>query len=154
MKLIKTGVTRWVFLTQKYAIKLPRPDYGWRLFVEGIRANLNEQEFYNIAKIPDNQLSKALPHICPILWVSWGSWIIIMPRCEPLIIGLVKFETRTGDIRHQLLSNSARECFLVMEKLVGDHKDDNYGIYNGKVVMLDYGSTNIDLYEGQKEVIY
>lgn len=136
MKIIKTGVTRWVILTRKYAIKVPRPDYGWRLFIEGVRANLNEREFYQIAQIPDNELTKALPYICPILWASWGAWIVVMPRCKPL------------------LPETARECFLMMEKLVGDHKDDNYGVFNGKVVMFDYGSTNIDYFEGQKEVIY
>lgn len=138
MKLIKTGITRLVILTKRYAIKFPRFDYGWRLFIEGIRANLNEREFYEIANIPDNQLTKALPHICPILWSSWGAWIIVMPRCSPLILTDIK----------------TRDVFLVLEKLVGDHKDDNYGILNGKVVMFDYGSTNIDYFENQKEVIY
>lgn len=124
---IKTGITRIVILTDKYAIKFPRVDYGWRLFIEGIRANLNEREFYDIARIPENELTKALPHICPILWASLGAWIIVMPKCDPLLFDDLK----------------TREAFLVLEKLVGDHKDDNYGILDGKVVMFDYGSTRI-----------
>lgn len=127
MRLIKKGVTRWVLLTEKYAIKFPRFDYGWRLFIEGIRANLNEREFYEIANIPDNELTKALPYICPIHFASWGAWIIVMPRCKPLTHGPLSDEL-------------AREAFLVLEKLVGDHKDDNYGVHNGNIVMFDYGA--------------
>lgn len=145
MVLKKNGITRLVILTKKYAIKFPRFDYGWRLFIEGIRANLNEREFWKIANIPDNELTKALSHICPILWCSWGAWLLIMPRVEPL---------SELDLPEQDGLYQTREAFLVLERLVGDHKDDNYGIYNGRVVMFDYGCTNIDYFENQKEIIY
>lgn len=134
MKLSRRGITRLVILTKKYAIKFPRFDFGWRLFIEGIRANLNEREFWMIANIPGNELhDRALPHICPIIWSSPMAWIIVMPRCEN--VGLFG-------------------CPTQLVGLVGDLKSDNCGWYDGRVVMFDYGSTNIDKFENQQKVIY
>ena len=70
------GTTRAVFLTKKYAIKVPQFKYGWELFLRGLLANMQEVEF-NTMK--DERL-------CPIKFHIRGGWLIVMPRCTPISI--------------------------------------------------------------------
>ncbi len=42
---VTTGVTRTVFLCGRLAFKLPCMRYGWRLFLQGLLANMQEREF-------------------------------------------------------------------------------------------------------------
>lgn len=144
MKVCTNGITRIVFLTRRHAIKIPRLNYGWRLFIDGIRANLNEVELWRIAQVPGNQVTRVRRYLCPIVWSSWGGWIVVMKRAEPIVM-----------TTHASYQNFAiRRAFLEMEKIVGDHKDDNYGTIDGEPVMVDYGSANIDIFEGQRSPTY
>lgn len=124
MKVIKTGITRTVILTKSYAIKFPFPrkGYGWLNFVKGIIANINERDIWNLTKIEDCYfIQDAKPFLCPIIWSSWGAWIIVMPRCVPLKNG------------------TEYRVIPELRDICGDHKIDNYGLFNGNLVCLDYG---------------
>lgn len=108
MKIIQTGITRVVFLTKNYAIKVPRWHYGWANFIAGIYSNLSETQCWKATKSE---------HLCPILF-SFGGFIVIMPR-----IKICKTESEITSIPNE-------------EGI--DRKPDNYGYYFNKVVCVDY----------------
>lgn len=124
MKLITTGVTRIVLLTNRYAIKFPKP-FKWRHFLEGFLANMNEKLLWQIAQIPDTKQFKVKEYFCPILWCSWGGWILIMPRLEKL--------SNSDQLQFEEISEKLKE-------ICGDHKMQNYGKLGTKIMILDYAN--------------
>jgi len=105
-----------VILTRKYAIKIPRFDYGWAQGLRGLLANMQEVEFSSLN-------NKA----CPVLFHIFGGWLLVMPRCEPL---------------------SDNDWNMIKSTCVGDwlpipveyRKRDSFGILDGRIVAVDYGS--------------
>jgi len=126
MRLITHGITRLVILTDKYAIKIPKPRV-WNHFLRGLLASMEERLIWEIACIDDkvnNHLWDCKEHLCPVVWCSWGGWILVMKRAE------------------ELDPDEHWEKIQVLEKLCGDHKRDNYGKIDGKLVMFDYGESS------------
>jgi len=121
MKLITHGITRIVILTDKYAIKFPKPCV-WRHFLRGLLCSMEERLIWEIACIEDSLLADCKEHLCPVVWCSWGGWIIVMRKCEPAPDDWKKID--------------------LLDKLCGDHKIDNYGVLDGKLVMFDYGESS------------
>lgn len=120
MKLVTIGVTRLVILTKNHAIKIPKPKI-WNHFLRGLLANMEENLIWQIANIKDSVLADHKQYLCPVIWCSWGGWILIMKRADEL---------------------QPTEIFEPIEKLkvlCGDHKPANYGKIDGKLVILDYG---------------
>jgi len=118
--LIKTGITRYVILTKKYAIKFPNPSYSMKYWLKGWIANIMEKdiwEAFNSEGI-DNQEIKYL--ICPVLKQYLWGFISVMPKCEPITIDEFPEESKLTGV-----------C--------GDYKLDNYGKYKGRIVCFDYG---------------
>ncbi len=119
MKLNNNGATRLVFLTENYAIKVPRcfikPNnsfYGKVIgFLEGWVANRYEYKWSN-ANIHD--------FLCKVEYSFLFSIIIIMKRATPL----------------------SDDEFKTQEKLnFGyEHKQDSYGKIKNKLVIIDYGN--------------
>lgn len=118
----RKGSTRIVFLIKKHAIKIPNFLDGWTLFLKGLLANIQESNTWEWWRIPNSELFERSELLCPIIWRSWGGWIVVMKRADPIT------------------NQDTRPVFLQLEYFIKDHKDDNYGIINGKVVMIDYGS--------------
>lgn len=118
MKINNRGVTRHVILTQKYAIKIPRLNYGWKLFLRGLQGNMQEDEF---SEIRDKRL-------CPVLWSIPGGWLIVMPKCTPIC----DYDFINLDINHFWNNESF--------KVPVEHKQDSFGYYNKEIVAVDYGS--------------
>lgn len=123
MRLITKGVTRLVILTQDYAIKIPKPRI-WNHFLRGLLANMEERLIWEIANISDSVLADCKEHLCPVVWCSWGGWILVMKRAE------------------DLEPDEAFEPIERLKTLCGDHKPANYGKIDGKLVMLDYGESD------------
>ncbi|MFW6130532.1 MAG: hypothetical protein ACOC56_05045 [Atribacterota bacterium] len=128
---IKHGCTRFVFLTKKYAIKIPQFKYGWKHFLLGLLANLQEVSF---SKINDERL-------CPIKFYIPGGWLLIMPKCE-LISREVFFDL---DISRFWPNNKEdyhpnNTCERVEYNVPVENKQDSFGYLNGKIVAIDYGS--------------
>ena len=73
MKLINTGVTRHVILVGSYAVKIPRLNYGYRLFILGLLANHQEHEFSR---------SGYTNLVCPVLFYLQFGLLSVMPRCK------------------------------------------------------------------------
>ena len=107
---IKTGVTRIVLLVNKFAIKLPSFRNGWRCFLQGILAN--EQERVWSAGLIDDRL-------CPVIISSrFGFWLAM----------------RRAD---EITELPPRENF---NGLPLDYKLSNFGLLDGRIVLVDYGS--------------
>ena len=112
------GVTRTVILTRRWAIKLPCLVYGWKYFLYGFLANMQEREWSGYDE-----------RLCPVRWAAPLGVLIIMPRCEPVIdSGLLDEE----------IHNWAN-CGTDKDLLPVELKSDSFGRLNGRLVAVDYG---------------
>lgn len=114
----RKGATRQVFLTKRYAIKIPS-FYNWRMFLVGNICNLTEIE---LSTLND-------PYLCPVIWKSWGGLIIVMPRCREPSKKFFKMEKE--HTRHKVISE---------ELYMSDGHRENYGYLGHRLVKIDYGS--------------
>lgn len=108
MHISQDGITRVVILIGRWAIKIPRVNYGWGKFVEGIENNRSERKYWKESKSNE---------VCPTLFSLWGL-LNIMPR------------VRVCETKEEI------ECIPLDDWL--DRKPDNLGYLNGKVVWIDY----------------
>ena len=107
------GVTREVFLTRRWAVKIPSVRC-WRLFLTGLLANLHESLWWTA--------SGRDPRLCPVRWAAPGGLVLVMPRADPIT-----------DAEYDALD------LMAFEGLPADHKAANFGRFGGRIVMLDYG---------------
>lgn len=121
MKFVYTGITRFVILTDNYAIKVPKIG-NWKNFLLGFVANMEESVVWRCACVPYGGLSHVKQHLCPVVWCDRFGFVCVMKRAEPLN------------------GVDPRQAYLKLEPHFNDHKDDNYGIIAGSVVMIDYGA--------------
>jgi len=113
----RQGITREVFLIGRWAIKVPRVVYGWRMFLCGLLANMQEREFSRAG----------WPELCPVLWSLPGGWLVVMPRCRPL-----------NDFEWACFIS---ESFTTGERIVPvEHKRDSFGVLDNRIVAVDYGN--------------
>jgi hypothetical protein len=122
LTLNRRGVTRFVILTRRYAIKIPRfwwhNTFRWDMFLHGLLGNMQEAEFGKTG----------WPELCPVLWSVPGGWLIVMPRCEPLEREL------TGAEYEALVDRTDY-------RVPAENKQDSWGYLNGRLVALDYGDS-------------
>lgn len=113
------GITRTVFLTKRYALKVPCCRYGWSKFLLGLLANMQERTWGRCG----------LDGICPVLWADPLGFLVIMPRCEPLSA-------------EQEMSASEYRTFVERDGYIipAENKPDSFGIYRGEIVAIDYGN--------------
>lgn len=118
MKYIPYGVTREVFLTQHYAIKIPKLRYGWKLFLNGLLANMQERQFGTLG----------WPELCPVVFSLPGGWLVVQRRAAPLT-------------DHEWVTFSARlRLHLSRVAVFVEHKRCSFGVLDGRIVAIDYGS--------------
>lgn len=121
MKLIKHGVSRWVFLIGSVAIKFPSLS-SWRQFLLGLLANMREAEW-----------SCCDDRFCPIVFKITGGFAVVMKRAETLTD--IEFDGFDYD---RFVCDPTRELNIV--NLV-ERKSDSFGrLKNGKIVAVDYGN--------------
>lgn len=120
MKLITTGYTRTVLLVGRWAIKVPAlhtccfTGYQWKRFKAGWASNHLERS-----------VSKAgAPEVCPVVFSFLWGLVIVMPRLKILTFD----EWCAAD-----LHTAEAEAFYA------DNKPENFGWYQGRPVLLDYG---------------
>jgi hypothetical protein len=105
--------TRLVFIFKTFVIKIPLSRRG---YLQGI----NEKFIWN--------KYKDIAPLARLKWMAFG--VVCQVRCEP-----IKF----------ISSNKILEAKSLMEEFNFDYCDlynpNNWGIYNNKVVLLDYGIT-------------
>lgn len=114
----RCGIMREVFLTRRYAIKLPRLSYGWKIFLHGLLANMQEARWGKCG----------LEELCPVIFAVPGGWLLIMRKAEPLTIE--EWDAFKVD------SFCEREDYTIP----AERKHDSFGRLNGKIVAVDYGS--------------
>lgn len=118
MTLNRMGCTRIVFLIGAWAVKVPNVCYGWRLFLIGLLANMQERTF-----------SKAgWPELCPVLWSIPGGWLVVMPRARPLT------DDEFLALDYDAFTDKPEYVVPVEDKA------DSFGWLGDRIVALDYGS--------------
>jgi hypothetical protein len=120
-QLNKQGVTRTVLLIGPYAIKLPCLHYGWRNFLQGLLANMQERQWATMN----------LPILCPIVFSLPGGFLNVMPRCRILT------DAEWQDYAEMAISPEEERGDFVVPV---EHKSDSYGWLNGRIVAVDYGN--------------
>ena len=114
----RQGITREVFLIGRWAFKFPRIVSGWRMFLCGLLANMQERSF----------AAAGWPELCPVVFSIPGGWLVVMRRARPLT--------------PEEWSNFRPYDFC--EK--GDHvipaetKLDSFGVLDSRIVAVDYGN--------------
>ena len=116
----KTGITRLVILTERYAIKIPRMNYGWMKFIEGIYSNLSEYQCWRACESH---------YLCPVLF-SFAGFFNIMPRLK--------------------ICETEEEIKSIRKVRYEDRKPSNYGYHKGKIVCVDYPYHRIKLHNRLK----
>lgn len=108
MRYLSRGITREVFLVGRWAVKIPKVRYGWRLFLVGLLANISETEWSGFVDgaTPPN----------PVVWSLPGGWLNVYRRASPFL----------GDADQVDVSP------------FGDRKASNLGYVDGCLVVLDF----------------
>lgn len=128
MEWVRTGCTREVFLTRRHAIKVPS-FHSWRLFLTGLLCNMQERTF-----------SKAgWPELCPVVWSIPGGWLLVMRRADEMDRETwFSFSDRDGGTPTEAVPawiNKSGDYFIPVEM-----KMNSFGILDGRIVAIDYGS--------------
>ena len=122
---IKRGVTRWVILIGKYAVKLPRIHISrehwfcaWENFLRGLLGNMKENQFGTLE----------FDVLCPVIFYLPGGFLTVMARATPL----TDVQWDTLDVE-AFFHNGDLSVDLV------EDKRDSFGTLNGRIVAVDYG---------------
>jgi len=118
MQFMKCGITRRVVLVGRYAIKVPRVRYGWKLFLCGLLANMQEAQFSK----------SGWPELCPVVLAIPGGWLSVMLRAEPLTI------EEWGAFDAGAFCNNGDRI------IPAELKNDSFGKLDGRTVAVDYGN--------------
>lgn len=118
--ILTAGSSRTVILTQRWAIKLPGawayPGYRWTSLLRGLLHNMEERAFSRLG----------WPCLCPVHFALPGGLLIVMPRARPLS-------------RQAWLALDYRRFFAAHGiQPLAEEKIDSFGIYDGRVVAVDY----------------
>lgn len=122
MKINQTGITRIVIELKSVVIKIPNFAYSWEHFLNGLLANIHERDVFNYSQ--RNEL------LCPIVFVSWGGWLLIMKRAD--------VERHEKERTKDTIDNSIFYEKWISSGFGGDDKPDNYGYYENRLVKIDY----------------
>ena len=123
------GVTRTVILTKRWAIKLPCLVYGWKYFLYGFLANMQELEWSGFDE-----------RLCPIRFALPGGALVVMPRCEPLTDE--EFCDSVAEDWNLMCDLSTGEKLCA--ELPVEMKTCSFGRLNGRIVAVDYGGCGRD----------
>lgn len=115
---ITSGVTRIVFIFDRFVIKIPNFTCQWNHFLLGLLANINEDKAWKNAEFHFNGDVSHL--LCPVIWYSWGGWVLVMEKaivCD-----------NNEEIDYKIWENNH----------FWDNKPSNFGYYKGRLVKIDY----------------
>lgn len=117
MKIILKGVTRIVFVFDKFVIKIPNFLYQHNHFLNGCYANWSERRYCKIFK----NLPEHYDLVCPSYFCSYFGLIQVQARCQELDRDL-----------------TVHECTKFESVASHDMKKENFGWYKNRLVCLDY----------------
>jgi hypothetical protein len=122
MEIIRTGATRIVILTENYAFKIPNFLDGYRLFLHGLLANLQEVKWSAF-------ISKTSYYeLCPVLWSIPFGLLVVMPRVD--LMTEEEFEKFDAE----------KFCDKPAYSIPVEHKPNSFGWLDGRIVAIDYGN--------------
>jgi hypothetical protein len=131
MNTCRNGVTRLVILVGPLAIKLPRFGYGYAMGLRGLLCNMQERAVWTLG----------WPQLCPVLFATWGGWLTVMRRARPLTDeewASCTVEWIEGFRHHRKASIGDKR---MVEGIVPvEYKRDSFGVVDGRIVAVDYGS--------------
>lgn len=137
MKVNRMGITRVVFEFTRFVVKIPNPTYSWKHFLQGLIANIKENGCWKNSR--DYYERREL--LCPIIWTSWGGWILIMAKAD---MNRWNDEIRAlpREVKDRVKIN-IKDTDELYHKWIdvglgGDDKADNYGYYQDRLVKVDY----------------
>lgn len=123
VQVIRTGATRIVLLTRRYAFKIPNflTTWGhkWRMGLTGLLANQQEWRMWSFCRYPE---------LCPVVFYLPLGFLVVMPRVEILTADEyagMSYRTLTGGDSYVLPS---------------EDKPNSFGWLDGRVVCIDYGN--------------
>lgn len=120
---IKKGQTRIVFVFKKNVFKIPNFINGYKFLLLGLLANLNEKQWNGYQE----KLGKFIKKLCPVVFSFPFGLFLIMKRATTI---------------------SEEEFFVVpknyFDGLPIDNHRENFGFYNGHLVLIDYGEFIIE----------
>lgn len=121
MRICLKGVTRIVIVLKSVVIKIPKL-VQWDHFIRGILSNIDENRTW---KYNSGKYERGASHLlCPVIWCSWGGWILIMKRATPL----------TREDWDKVNFHNHVRIFP------GDDTISNYGFLDSRLVKIDYGA--------------
>lgn len=116
-----TGCTRHVLLIGPWAVKVPafwRSDGGWKLFLCGLLANMQERDFS----------ATGWPELCPVVASIPGGWLVVMRRAREM----------TDD---EFAAFDAKNFCENEDRIIpAEHKSNSFGWLDGRIVAFDYGT--------------
>jgi hypothetical protein len=118
MEINRHGCTRIVLIGRSRVYKLPNFLSGWKLFLTGLLANMQEASLGSVS----------LPGLCPVLWSIPGGWLVVMRRARVM----TEDEFMTFDV--------AAFCERLEYAIPVEHKSNSFGYLGGSIVAIDYGS--------------
>lgn len=124
MRIDRKGCTRLVFIFKNIVIKVPNFTCQWNLFLRGLLANMQEDQTWRWNSGVNEGGNSHL--LCPVIWCSWGGWILVMKKAE-----VFDMDAPHDIIDYQIWRTAG---------FGGDDKPCNYGMLEGRVVKIDYGS--------------
>jgi hypothetical protein len=90
--------------------------HSWRHFLQGLLANMQERQFSRAG----------WPELCPVVFAAPGGWLSVMRRAEPIA------EDEEVDF-YALIDRPDYE-------VPAEPKNSSWGMLNGRIVVVDYGS--------------
>lgn len=115
----RQGVTREVFLIGRWALKVPKLTKGWRMFLSGLLANMQERDFGR----------NGWEQLCPVVFSLPGGWLVVMRRASVLTLR----EWHSFDAEDFIVNGPG--AMLPVE-----NKPDSFGRLDGRIVAIDYGN--------------
>ena len=114
----RTGATRAVIIGRRYVYKLPNLFDGWRLFLCGLLANMQERQFGR----------QGWDGVCPVVFSLPGGWLGVMNKARVM--------TRDEFEAFDWQGFCEREQYTIP----AEGKWNSYGFLDGQTVAIDYGS--------------
>lgn len=110
------GVTRHVFIVGRWALKVPRLNYGWAMFLRGLLGNMQEATWGRCG----------WDGICPVVFALPGGFVIVQRR--------VRVMTDEEFAAFDWRAFTRRKGY----RIPAERKSDSFGWLDGAVVAIDY----------------
>lgn len=127
VELCTNGSNRLVFLTRRYAFKIPNVR-RWFQVCWGLIDNMQERRANGLGRFGRRQ-----DGICPVVFSLPGGFLNVMPRARPLTDAeWASFDPYAHCRRRD---ESGTEYWISAEP-----KRDSFGVLGGEILAIDYGN--------------